>query len=170
MRDQRPIIGPLTITIAMMAINVALMVWWIISFVATSSWAVLTLGTIAFAMVLVGLSYYLFLTVKERQIARRQMNFVDSVTHELKTPIASMRLYLETLQLRQLEPEKRQEFYSTIDAELKRLDEMINQLLQVARLDAIGGDSAAADVDIRKLLIHFEILDSNTISNRRCGN
>ncbi len=152
MRDRRPILGPLATTIVMMALIIALMVWWIVAFAATSSWAVLTLGTIAFALVLIGLSYYFFLTLKERQIRRRQMNFVDSVTHELKTPIASMRLYLETLKLRQLAPEKRSEFYETIDSELKRLDEMIDQLLQVARLDAIGQGTQPSDVQLDSLL------------------
>ena len=98
------------------------------------------------------LSIYLFLTIKERQLSRRQINFVDSVTHELKSPIASLRLYLETLQMRNLTPEKRREFYQTMDVELKRLDDMINQLLQVARLDAIGKSAELSTVGLELLL------------------
>ena len=136
----------------MIAINIMLMVWWIIATAQNSNWTFLTLGTISFALVLIGLSYYLFWTLKERQFYRRQMNFVDSVTHELKSPIASLRLYLETLQLRELEPDKRREFYVTMDSELKRLDEMISSLLRVARLDAIGQELPVSDYDIAPVL------------------
>ena len=135
-----------------MSINIALMVVWIILAARQSYWGTLTIGTIAFSLVLIGLSIYLFLTIKERQLSRRQINFVDSVTHELKSPIASLRLYLETLQMRNLTPEKRAEFYRTMDVELKRLDDMINQLLQVARLDAIGKSSELETVDLKVLL------------------
>lgn len=84
------------------------------------------------------MSLYSFLTIKEIQLNRRQSNFVDSVTHELKTPIAALRLYLDTLILREPEQKDRQEFYATMNSELARLDGLINQLLEVARLDAIG--------------------------------
>ena len=86
----------------MMTLNVALMVCWIILLAQRGSWSALTIGTIVFALILVGMIFYMFLTVKEVRLNQRQSNFVDSVTHELKTPIAALKLYLETLQLRQL--------------------------------------------------------------------
>jgi signal transduction histidine kinase len=140
------------LAIVLMTINIALMVVWIILAARQSYWGTLTIGTIAFSLVLIGLSIYLFLTIKERQLSRRQINFVDSVTHELKSPIASLRLYLETLQMRSLEPTKRSEFYHVMDVELKRLDDMINQLLQVARLDAIGKNTEVEDFRLQELL------------------
>jgi len=151
-RKGSPLYLSLTLAIVLMTINIALMVVWIILAARQSYWGTLTIGTIAFSLVLIGLSIYLFLTIKERQLSRRQINFVDSVTHELKSPIASLRLYLETLQIRSLEPTKRAEFYHVMDVELKRLDDMINQLLQVARLDAIGKYTEAEDVCLKTLL------------------
>ena len=152
MRKGSPLYISLTLAIVLMTINIALMVVWIIFAARQSYWGALTIGTIAFSLVLIGLSIYLFLTIKERQLSRRQINFVDSVTHELKSPIASLRLYLETLQIRDLDSSKRSEFYNTMDSELKRLDDMISQLLQVARLDAIGQDSAPDDVCMETML------------------
>ena len=153
MRKGSPLFISLTLAIVLMAINIALMSIWIILAARQSNWGALTVGTIAFSLVLIGISVYLFMMIKERQLNRRQINFIDSVTHELKSPIAALRLYLGTLQLRELDEAKRAEFYHTMDVELKRLDDMINQLLQVARLDAIGQDAERDDVDLRQLLV-----------------
>ena len=124
-----------------MTVNIALMVLLIVQLAKQSLWMALTLGSVALALSLFGISFYSFLTIKDIQLNRRQSNFVDSVTHELKTPIAALRLYLDTLIMRDPGPEDRQDFYATMDKELGRLDRLINQLLEVGRLDAIGHQS-----------------------------
>ena len=78
------------------------------------------IGTVVFALILVVSGFYLFLTVKEVRLNQRQSNFVDSVTHELKTPIASLRLYLDTLRMRHVEPRQQTEFFNVMDAEIGR--------------------------------------------------
>lgn len=152
MRKRRPLYLPLTLSVGLMVLNVTLMVCWIVILAQQSAWGAMTFGTGAFALILLGLSFYLFLTIKERRFHQSQANFVDSVTHELKSPIASLQLYLETLQLRQLDDGKRSEFYKTMDTELHRLDGLISQLLEVARLDAIGQDAPAEEVALQPLL------------------
>ncbi len=151
-RKRRTLHWPITLSAALMVLNVALMVCWIVLFAQLNSLGALTIGTIAFALVLIGLSFYLFLTIKEIQLNRRQANFVDSVTHELKTPLASIRLYLETLQLRELDEERRSEFYEVMQRQLVRLDTLISHLLEIGRLDAIGHDSEAEDIELEPLL------------------
>jgi signal transduction histidine kinase len=137
-----------------MTVNITLMVVLIVQLARQSSWMSLILGSVALAISLFGISFYLFLTIKEIQLNRRQSNFVDSVTHELKTPIAALRLYLDTLIIQDPGPEDRKEFYSTMDIELNRLDRLINQLLEVARLDAIGNQSDTETISIMDLLKH----------------
>ncbi len=137
-----------------MAINITLMVVLIVQLGQQRLWMALTLGAVALAISLFGISFYSFLTIKEIQLNRRQSNFVDSVTHELKTPIAALRLYLDTLILRDPGPEDRRDFYETMNTELQRLDRLINQLLEVGRLDAIGHQSEAETVNLSELLHH----------------
>ena len=66
-----------------------------------------------------------------REIRRNEQHdaFINAVTHELKTPVASIRLYLETLQARKLDDERRQEFYETMLQDAARLQGTIEQVL-----------------------------------------
>ena len=73
------------------------MVCWIVFLAKSFQYTALTIGTVLFALVLVGLTLYLVLSIKSIRLHQRQVNFVDSVTHELKSPIAAVRLYLDTL-------------------------------------------------------------------------
>ena len=143
---------PIWMSVVLMSTNIALMVIWIVLLVLDQVPGAMTIGIIAFALSLFGFSFYLVLTIKEISLNRRQANFVDSVTHELKTPIASLKLYLETLQMRSLEAPQREEFYDVMEQELRRLDRLINQLLEVGRLDAVGQDGESEDIPIEALL------------------
>jgi len=146
---------PITLSVSLMAMNVTLMVCWIIILAKGSLWTTLAIGVVAFTMILAGLSVWLVLTLKEINLNNRQANFVDSVTHELKSPIAALQLYLETLSLRHLSDEKRSEFHGVMSSELQRLDKLINQLLEVGRLDAIGENEDPVDLELKPLIEQF---------------
>ncbi|MEW4531171.1 HAMP domain-containing sensor histidine kinase [Maioricimonas sp. JC845] len=143
---------PVTLSVSLMVLNVTLMVCWIILLAQRARWTALTVGVVAFTLILLGLSLWLALTIKEVRLNQRQANFVDSVTHELKSPIAALQLYLETLRMRSLDEEKRQEFHAIMAAELSRLDQLISHLLEVGRLDAIGMQDEAEDVRVDELI------------------
>ena len=152
---------PITLSVILMVMNLALMVFWIILAAQIYWWTALAIGTVLFVLILVGLSLYLVLTIKEVRLSQRQSDFIDSVTHELKTPLASLRLYLETLQMRTLSEEKRVEFYATMKIELERLDHLISQLLEVKRLDALGMGSDPEDILIEPLIRHCARVECN---------
>jgi two-component system phosphate regulon sensor histidine kinase PhoR len=147
---------PITLGVVLMTLNVAMLIGWIVMQVQASGWGALIVGVVIFALILVGLSFYLFLMIKEVRLNQRQANFVDSVTHELKSPIASLKLYLETLEMRPVSDEQRAKFYRVMDQELERLDHLITQLLEVGRIDAIGEQSDPEDILVDSML-------------RRCG-
>lgn len=138
-----------------MVLNVTLMICWIIVLAQRSLWGALAIGVLAFTLILAGLSAWLVLTLKEIGLNNRQANFVDSVTHELKSPIAALQLYLETLRLRHLTDEKREEFHAIMAHELQRLDSLISQLLEVGRLDALGDNEEPTDIEIGPLLRQY---------------
>ncbi len=76
----------------------------------------------------------------ERELKRRQSNFLDAIGHEYKTPISTLRLLIETMQLRDLPRAKAQEYLTRMSAEVDRLDRTGQQVLATARLegDAVG--------------------------------
>ena len=78
----------------------------------------------------------------------RQTNFLNTVTHELKTPIASIRLYVETLQRHTLSEEKRQEFYGIILADSERLLSTVEQVLKAGEVSQRVGRHASEPVDL----------------------
>jgi signal transduction histidine kinase len=152
---KRSTIGlPVTLSVSIMALNVVLMICWIIILVNQSGWAALAVGVVAFTLILIGASLWLVLTIKEIRLNHRQANFVDSVTHELKSPIAALQLYLETLRMRNrdLNDAQREEFHAVMEQELHRLDRLISQLLEVGRLDAIGEQEEPEEMEVAALL------------------
>ena len=144
---------PVTLSASLIATNTALMVLWIVLFARSRSLTALTVGTIAFALVLVGLSFWLVLTIKEIRLNNRQANFVDSVTHELKSPISAVQLWLETLRRRTLSDADRDEIYGIMASEIHRLDQLINQLLEAGRLDDIGQHQEFEAVELLPLMM-----------------
>ena len=88
----------------------------------------------------VGVVLYLILSIKAINLTRRQSNFIDSVTHELKSPIASMKLYLQTLNRHQVSQQLQADFHRFMLEDLERLDHLINQMLDAGRLDADRAD------------------------------
>ena len=73
---------------------------------ATQDWVLLILGTVFFLLVMVGLVWLCVWLVREMRLNQRQRAFLDAVTHELKTPLSSVRLYLDTLSRHDLDPER----------------------------------------------------------------
>jgi two-component system phosphate regulon sensor histidine kinase PhoR len=73
---------------------------------------------------------------EELDLKLRQRNFTSAVTHELKTPIASLRVWTETLFTRELGPDQRQRVRGLMEKDLERLNELVGNLLDVARAES----------------------------------
>ena len=143
---------PITLLVVLLALIVALLVIWIIGQATQHNWPLLTVGTIFFALILIGVVVYFIWSFREYRLNRRQANFIDSVTHELKSPIASIKLCLQTLEMRSVSPEQQREFHKFIMEDVERLDSLIDHLLAVARLDHVESDEQLEDVPLEPLL------------------
>jgi two-component system, OmpR family, sensor histidine kinase SenX3 len=99
---------------------------------SAASWFVYFLGSVLFLLLIGGLVLIVILLLREVRLNERQSNFISAVTHELKTPVASLKLYLDTLQLRDLPDSQREEFYRTMRHDLDRLHATINSVLNAA--------------------------------------
>src|SRR2546423_1756000 len=90
----------------------------------------LVLGIVFFSVIIAGLVVNTIFIVREIRRNERQDSFLNAVTHELKTPITSIRLYLETLQSRPLDEAKRRDFYRIMREDCDRLLGMVEQVLK----------------------------------------
>jgi signal transduction histidine kinase len=92
------------------------------------------LGFIFFAILIAGVVLNTVFLVREIRRNERQDSFLNAVTHELKTPIASMRLYLDTLERHPVEESQRQRFYATMRSDTDRLLATVEQVLKAGEL------------------------------------
>jgi len=90
----------------------------------------LILGIIFFGLIIAGIVVYTVFLVREIHKNEQQDSFLNAVTHELKTPIASIRLYLETLQTRQLTEAQHRDFYRIMLEDTDRLLGTVEQILK----------------------------------------
>jgi len=112
----------------------------------------LVLGVFFFGILIAGVVLNTIFLVREIRRNERHDSFLNAVTHELKTPIASIRLYLETLQRRELSEEKRQEFYGIMINDSERLLATVEQVLKAGEVGQRGPDDISVPVDIRAIV------------------
>jgi len=111
----------------------------------------LVLGMITFALIIAGIIVYTVFLVAEIKRNEDHDTFINAVTHELKTPIASMRLYLETLQSRSVPEEQRQEFYRVMLDDAERLHRTVDQVLKAGAAAQRPKSGMRAPVDVAAL-------------------
>src|SRR5208337_3164085 len=88
------------------------------------------LGILLLAVIISGVVLNTIFLVREIRRNEQHDTFINAVTHELKTPVASIRLYLQTLQTREIDDAKRMEFYNVMLADSDRLQNTIEQVLR----------------------------------------
>ena len=139
-----------TLGACLVAVAVALNVGWIIL-----NWrevAVLVLGIVFFLAIIAGLILNTIFLVREIRRNEQHDSFINAVTHELKTPIASIRLYLETLKARDVPPERRREFYDIMLADNDQLLHTVEQVLRAGSLDHRRGFLHKDRLDLADLI------------------
>lgn len=159
-RRQTATVVFIVLCVVLVAAAVSLNVGWILG--SGRSLLPLVLGGLAFALIIAGIIVYTVFLVRELRRTEQQDSFLNAVTHELKTPIASIRLYLETLQSRDLPDQQRQEFYRVMLDDTARLQYTVEQVLRAGVASQRRKLSHRAPVDLGALTV--ECLD---IARRR---
>ncbi|MBI4887049.1 MAG: HAMP domain-containing histidine kinase [Acidobacteria bacterium] len=145
-RRQKAIAFFVALCVLLVAAAVSLNIGWI--FINARRVAPLVLGVVSFALIIAGLIVYTVFLVLEIKRNEDHQTFINAVTHELKTPIASMRLYLQTLQSRDIDEPRRREFYDIMLADAERLHHTVDQVLKAGVLSQKPQALARAPVDI----------------------
>lgn len=139
-----------TLGACLVALAAALNVGWVIL-----NWrqvAILMLGIVFFLAIIAGLILNTIFLVREIRRNEQHDSFINAVTHELKTPIASIRLYLETLKAREVPPERRREFYDIMLADNDQLLHTVEQVLRAGSLDHRRGYLHKDRLDLAELV------------------
>lgn len=127
-RRQKAIGFFITLCVLLVGAAILLNIFWIV-ISATPIW-LLVVGSVLFALIIAGIIVYTVFLVMEIQRAEEHDTFINAVTHELKTPLASMRLYLDTLKTRPVSDGQRAEFYDVMLADVERLHHTVDQVLK----------------------------------------
>src|ERR1039457_1598282 len=112
----------------------------------------LILGVIFFCFIIAGVILNTIFLVREVRRNEQQDSFLNAVTHELKTPITSIHLYLETLQKRNINEEQRREFYQVMIEDTQRLMSTVEQVLRAARVGQKNAPLSRSEVEVAPLI------------------
>jgi signal transduction histidine kinase len=150
----RRIFHPVMALIAIQLIWITMVVFWIYWFIGKhrefkslaekyrpellgqgANWPVMVEGLVMLVLILVGVYVIFVFWNRQSNLYSQQRNIMSQVTHELKSPLASIQLHLETIRLRRPSEERLDSFVGTMLADTERLHYLINNLLMAARLE-----------------------------------
>ncbi len=154
MKVIRRILNPVIALVAIQVVWVVVVVLWVSWFVIrhrqlkelatryspellarTEGWATLVQGLLLLAVILAGVYALFIFWRRQSRLYQEQREFITQVTHELKSPLASIQLHLETIRLRRPSPERLDSFVDTMLDDTRRLHSQIDNLLLMARLE-----------------------------------
>jgi signal transduction histidine kinase len=150
----RWITHPITIFVTLQVVWLAMLLMWVIWFVgeqaeiahlaesfgqqyfdSRTALIILIVGCVLLGMLLVGTIILFVFGQRQSILARQKSIFVSSVTHELKSPLASLQLAIETLESRDVDLSMRGKLFQVIQTDLDRLKRLVDQILVAGRLD-----------------------------------
>jgi signal transduction histidine kinase len=140
----------ITLGAGLILIAILLYIGWVVLNWRTG--ILLFLGVLLLAFIIAGIVLNTIFLVREIRRNEQHDAFINAVTHELKTPVASIRLYLQTLQTRAVDNEKRAEFYRTMLADSDRLLDTIEQVLRAGRTGSASHRPNFTRVDVHSII------------------
>ena len=139
----------ITLGICLVGLSIALNVSWILHWREVVP---LVLGVIFFGFIIAGVALNTIFLIREIRRNEQQDSFLNAVTHELKTPITSIRLYLETLEKRQIDDARRHEFYRVMLEDTDRLLGTVEQVLKAGEVRHGKGRKNWREIDFSAII------------------
>lgn len=122
---------------------------------ASQTWVVILVLSILVGVILLGIAMIFVYNLKTFHLYRLQHNFINNFTHELKTPVTSLRLYLETFLKHDLSREKQLKYSRYMLQDVDRLSENINRILNLAQIESKHYKTGFESLDLVKIVRHF---------------
>ncbi len=149
MRQSRPLWVPILLVVMAIAFAITILVGWSVIFthyyllytkaeradLGVGYWFLLAIGCLFLLAIMLTLVLLLISNVRQTLKVRQQNAFIDSVTHELKSPLASLRLCLETMEMRSVSPEMQIRFVSMMKKDVERLGDFVEHILEAGRME-----------------------------------
>lgn len=126
-------------------------------------WLILAIGCVLFVAIMSGLIVFIVMLVRQIQTNQAQRNFIDAVTHELKTPLTSLKLHLQTLQMGRVPQAKQADFHRTMLEDVARLDLLVDHVLAAARTEG------RRDMHLERVAVHDSLKEAIAIVAHRYG-
>ncbi len=178
----RRIFHPIMALIAIQLVWITLVVFWIYWFIGKhnefrqlaekyrpellgqgANWPVMVEGLVMLVLILIGVYVIFVYWNRQSNLYLQQRNIISQVTHELKSPLASIQLHLETIRLRKPSEERLDSFVSTMLADTDRLHYLINNLLMAARLEQRRKHSERRLTDVTQLVGEYVERERGTL-------
>ncbi|MCO4763372.1 MAG: HAMP domain-containing histidine kinase [Myxococcales bacterium] len=159
-RSRRSLSLPIVLAAIAVALSITLLVFWLLivvrdyelgTQVSDNTWLIV-LGSVAFAFIMTVLVLFAVFLVQESREVRRQDRFIDSVTHELKSPLASIRLCLETLGRSGVAHKQREDLRQMALTDVRRLHDFIDDILAASRLSHERAGHDVVEVALAELI------------------
>ncbi|MBC7658602.1 MAG: HAMP domain-containing histidine kinase [Chitinophagaceae bacterium] len=117
----------------------------------------LIIGCVLLGIILLGTVVLFVFTQVQSSLIRQQQSFVSSVTHEIRSPLASLQLSFETLQRHKLAEATRDKIFGMVNKDLERLSVLVERILIAGRLDQgiIDYKSSHDEIDVKELIQHI---------------
>jgi len=119
------------------------------------TWVVILVLSILVGLILAGILLIFVYHLKTLQLYRLQYNFINNFTHELKTPVTSLQLFLETLKKHELPREEELKYLSWMIQDVDRLSDQINRILNLAKIENKSYQEEFVEVDLIEMVRSF---------------